>query len=192
MRYALIIFALCMLMFSCRQENATKSKGFRNNQLQGKNGAYGDNSTPQSASEESIRTIRAECKRINALTLNKKSFTWDADGCVDGGVVNYFFDRSKILKIVETGSIGDGSWVTEYYYKRGKFIFSYDVFTGGPAGGPETRKELRTYAKDDVIVRNIADKTITVPAEKILTATSKAYKILVAYQTRDFENALCD
>lgn len=138
-----------------------------------------------------IGEIRSEYARINALQLTKKSFNWGADECVDDGVINYFFNGDKILKIVETGSIGDGSWVTEYYYKNGKFIFGYDVLTGGPAAGPETRKELRTYVKNDTIVQSIANKTIVYPKGKVLTAASKEYKILNAYQTKEFEAALC-
>lgn len=142
--------------------------------------------------EEIVLEIRAETKRINSLPLTNKTFKWEADACANDGIINYFLNHNQIVKVVEDGSIGDGGWTTEYYYKDDKFIFSYEIFIGGPASGPEKTTEFRTYVKDDLIIRTMENKTITNPDKKVLTNSSKEYKILKAFTTKDFETALCE
>lgn len=182
MRYLTIASVFCIVAMSCNPNNVAKSQA----------GSIKSTPAPPANPASAIKEIRAEYTRINALPLTKERFNWEADGCVEGGVITYFFHDGKILKVVESGAIGDGSWVTEYYYKNGRFIFSYDVLIGGPAEGPETKKELRTYVSNDTVVQSLENKTIIEPIEKVLSATSKPYKILKAYQTKDFEAALCN
>lgn len=144
------------------------------------------------AQDASIAAIRAEFKRINALPLLTEEFQYEAASCVEDGVVAYFLDNQGIVKIVESGSIGDGSWTREYYYQSGKFIFCYEVIVGGPAEGPETKSEYRTYVKDDKVVRYMEDKK-TVPANsKASGEVTTAYKLVKAYTTRDFAKVLCE
>lgn len=144
-----------------------------------------------SATEAGIAAIRAEFKRINAAPLTKEEFKYEADGCVDGGVVTYFRDKQEIVKISESGSIGDGSWVREYYYRSGKFIFCYEVIVGGPAVGPETKTEFRTYVKDDNVLRYMEDKKITPAGDKAAGEEATAYKLVKAHDTGDFAGVLC-
>lgn len=193
MRYLIITSVFCIVAMSCKQNNVRqKQTAFIDSPAPVTDNISGIDTAAQASPAQAIKEIRAEYARINALQLIKESFKWEANGCVDEGVINYFFSDGKILKIVETGSIGDEAWVTEYYYKNGKFIFSHDVLTGGPAAGPQTKKELRTYVRNDTIVQSIENKTIIAPVQRLLSTASKEYKILSAYQTKDFEGALCD
>jgi len=142
--------------------------------------------------EESIASIRTEFKRINASALSTEEFQYDSAGCVDEGVVTYFLENQAIVKIVESGAIGDGSWTREFYYQSGKFIFCYEEIVGGPAEGPETKSEYRTYVKDDKVIRYMEDKK-TVPANSKATGqVSTAYRLLKAYRTKDFAKVLCE
>ncbi len=142
--------------------------------------------------EEAVLEIRAEFKRINSLPLTKRSFNYEAPGCANEGFIEYYLDGNEVVKIVEGGWIGDGNWTSEYYYKDGKFFFSHEVFAGGPANGPETRTEYRTYVKNNRIVRKMENKNIIDVDRGELTPSSKEYRILKAYTKRDFVKVLCD
>jgi hypothetical protein len=145
-----------------------------------------------SGTEESIASIRTEFKRINNAALTTEEFQYDSAGCVDEGVVTYFLENQEIVKIVESGAIGDGSWTREFYYQSGKFIFCYEEIVGGPAEGPETKTAFRTYVKDDKVIRYMEDKK-TVPANSKATGqVSTASKLLKAYRTKDFAKVLCE
>jgi hypothetical protein len=143
------------------------------------------------ANEADIASIRTEFKRINASTLKKEQFEYESSGCVDGGLVQYFLDKGKIVKIIESGSIGDGSWTREFYYQSGNFIFSYEVQTGGPAIGPETKTEHRIYAKNGHVVRYMENQQILAPDSQRLTIITTAAGLLKAYHTKEFADVLC-
>jgi hypothetical protein len=145
-----------------------------------------------SGTEESIASIRTEFKRINALALTTEEFQYDSAGCVDGGVVTYFLENQEIVKIVESGAIGDGSWIREFYYQSGKFIFCYEEIVGGPAEGPETKTAFRTYVKDDKVIRFMEDKKIVPANNKATGQVSTASSLLKAYRTKDFAKVLCE
>lgn len=139
-----------------------------------------------------INVIRAEYKNINTAQLTTEAFKYEADGCVDGGQVKYFFNQKKeIVKIVESGSIGDGSWDREFYFQSGKFIFCYEMLIGGPAVGPEIKNEHRTYIKDDQVLRYIEDKNIVPSGATAAEALKISYKLLKAYTTKKFAEVLC-
>ncbi|MBS7567053.1 hypothetical protein KHS38_21795 [Mucilaginibacter sp. Bleaf8] len=149
--------------------------------------------TVQAASEQDITTIRRIYQEINSLKLTQQRFTYEAPGCVEEGVVNYFFRDKAIVKITESGSIGDGSWVHEYYYESGKAIFCYEAIVGGPAIGKVTKTEYRVYVKDNRPVRITANnKLIAVNDSKGTEAIQTAAKIYKAYAKKDFASALCD
>ncbi|PWV51920.1 hypothetical protein [Chitinophaga sp. S165] len=139
-----------------------------------------------------INVIRAEYRNINTAKLTTEAFKYEAEGCVEEGQVKYFLNQKKeIVKIVESGSIGDGSWNREFYFQSGKFIFCYETLIGGPAIGPETKTEHRTYVKDDQVLRYMDDKNI-VPAEQTAADALKiSYKLLKAYTTKKFAEVLC-
>ena len=145
-----------------------------------------------SGTEESIAAIRTEFKRINASALSTEEFQYDSAGCVDEGVVTYFLENQEIVKIVESGAIGDGSWTREFYYQSGKFIFCYEQIVGGPAEGPETKSEFRTYVKDDKVIRFMDDKKIVPPTSKATGQLRTAPRLLKAYHTKDFAKVLCE
>jgi hypothetical protein len=139
-----------------------------------------------------INVIRAEYKNINTAQLTAEAFKYEADGCVDGGQVKYFFNQQKeMVKIVESGSIGDGSWNREFYFQSGKFIFCYELLVGGSAAGPEVRNEHRTYIKDDQVLRYVEDKNIAPPGSTAAEALKISYKLLKAYTTKKFAEVLC-
>ena len=156
---------------------------------------YASQGTIQSSMDTSaaIAAIRAEYKNINTASLTTEVFKYESDGCAYDGQVKYFFNQKKeIVKIVESGSIGDGSWTREFYFQAGKFIFCYESLVGGPADGPETRSEYRTYAKDNQVLRFMEDKNIAPAGEKSADALKVSYKLIKAYTTKKFAEALCE
>lgn len=146
----------------------------------------------QKNTETDIAAIRATFKKINALALKQEQFKYEAEGCAEEGIVQYFFKDKEIVKILESGSIGDGSWKKEYYYEAGKMIFSYEKAVGSSADGQESDIEHRVYAKDGAVIRYMED-------QKIITADSSAkktliiaQKLLAAYTTKNFAAVLCE
>lgn len=140
-----------------------------------------------------IRVIRAEYQKVNASSLRKEPFKYEAEGCVNDGIVTYFLNAKKeIVKIAETGNIGDGSWNREFYFRSGKFFFCYETITGGPAEGPELKNEYRTYIKDDQVLQYMEDKKVLAPGEHSAEALAISYKLLDAYHTKKFAEALCN
>jgi len=147
---------------------------------------------PTMDTSAAITTIRTAYKNINTAPLTTTVFKYESDGCVIEGQVKYFFNQKKeIVKIVESGSIGDGSWSREFYFESGKFIFCYESLIGGPADGPETKSEYRTYVKDDQVLRFMEDKNIVPAGEKSADAVKVSYKLIKAYTTKKFAEVLC-
>lgn len=139
-----------------------------------------------------IAAIRSAYKNINTAPLTTEVFKYESAGCVDEGLVRYFFNQKKeIVKIVESGAIGDGSWSREFYFQSGKLIFSYETQIGGPAEGPDTKSEFRTYIKDDQVLRYMEDKNIVPAGEKSADALKASYKLIKAHTTKKFAEALC-
>lgn len=142
--------------------------------------------------EPDIIAIRAAFKKINTLSLKQEQFKYEAEGCVEDGIVKYYFQGNEIIKIIESGSIGDGSWKNEYYYESGKFIFSYEMIIGSSADGAETKSEYRIYAKDGTAIRYMEDQKI-LPADSRVTKTlAIAEKLPKAYTTKKFAAVLCE
>ncbi|SHN33882.1 hypothetical protein [Chitinophaga sp. CF418] len=155
---------------------------------------YASQVTEQSAMDTSaaIAAIRTAYKNINTATVTAEVFKYESAGCAEDGQVKYFFNQKKeIVKIVESGSIGDGSWSREFYFQSGKLIFSYESQIGGPADGPETKNEYRTYIKGDQVLRFMEDKNIVPSGEKSADALKASYKLIKAYTTKKFAEALC-
>jgi hypothetical protein len=147
----------------------------------------------QSTSEKDIAAIRQVYAQINSLKLQPEKFTYEAEGCVEEGVVTYYRNKKEIVKIVESGSIGDGSWKTEYYYQAGKPVFVLESLVDGPAEGAATRSEYRYYFKDDKSLRFMdGKKIITENSSKISEALQHAYGYLKAYETKAFAGVACE
>ncbi|TDQ11499.1 hypothetical protein [Pedobacter metabolipauper] len=147
---------------------------------------------PTSAIAADISAIRAQFQKTNSVPLKMEKFNYEAEGCVEDGIVTYFTNGKSIVKIIESGSIGDGSWINEYYYQSGKVIFCYEVIVGGPAIGNVTRTERRYYVKNDRIIQYIEDKKIMKPEPGATVIIRIANEILKAYTTKDFASALCN
>jgi len=142
--------------------------------------------------DQAILSIREAVQNTNSKKLKKEHHTYEADGCVEEGVVDYYFDGKAIVKIVESGSIGDGSWVNEYYYQSGKVIFCFETITGGPAIGEVTKKEYRFYIKDGRILKAMEGKRIIKTDSKASESIATAKNIFNAYASKDFAGALCN
>ncbi|MGZ3873023.1 MAG: hypothetical protein ACXVJD_08895 [Mucilaginibacter sp.] len=144
----------------------------------------------QSASD--IAAIRAAYSNINQLPLKGQDFKFESPGCVDGGLITYMKRDDEILKITNSGSIGDGSWKTEFYFSAGKLIFYFDTVTGGAAAEKAPTTEYRLYVRNDKPIRCMEGKKIIPPDSKANKSIQTAYKLLKAYKTRNFAAALCD
>ncbi|MBO9202447.1 MULTISPECIES: hypothetical protein [Niastella] len=145
----------------------------------------------QRTADAAIEEIRAAFKEINSKNLTKEHYTYTGDGCAEDGVVDYFLDKQQIVKIKESGSMGDGSWATEYYYRNGDLIFIYETQIGGPAIGKVEKSEYRVYVKDGRVIRFMQNQQIIPADNKAAEMTSTAIKILKARTTKNFAAALC-
>ncbi|RFZ84424.1 hypothetical protein DYU05_02035 [Mucilaginibacter terrenus] len=70
---------------------------------------YGKTFAQSAASSADISAIRQHYKAISELKLSARHFTYESPGCVEDGVVDFYFNGKEIVKIIESGSIGDGS-----------------------------------------------------------------------------------
>lgn len=142
---------------------------------------------PQSQ-EEIVLEIRKEFQRINKLNLTKKEYEWDEDDCGEF-IITYFLENNQIVKIVEEGWFGDSSWTNEYYYQNGKLFF---IYTESEDSLGSTRYEFRTYVENNQTIKYMENQKV-LPCETCsFNALSQEYKILEAYSTKDFSNALCN
>ena len=142
--------------------------------------------------DSAIAFIRNAYQQINGKLLKNRVFKWEAEGCNSDGTATYYLsDKNEIVKVVETGAIGDGSWTTSYYYQNGQFIFSLQTDVGGPAVGPVDTFTVRKYAYSNKVIRVKEKDVYTTPVDSILTPASKEYKILEAYKNENFGAAFC-
>ena len=139
-----------------------------------------------------IGAIRQRYLALANLKLSSQRFTYESSGCVEDGVVIFYFDGKEIVKIAESGSIGDGSWVNEYYYNNGKIFFALETITGGPAIGKVTTTQYRYYVKNGQPIRVMEGKKIIPTDSKATEMLQTAGKIYKAYTTKDFASAICD
>lgn len=144
------------------------------------------------SSEKEVLAIRQEFQRINTLPLRKEQYTYEVAGCAEDGKVICYFSNKELVKITESGSIGDGSWVREFYYQGGKCIFCYEKLIGGAAEGPVETAEYRYYISNNKPVRCMENKNI-VPADgKAIATIATALKLPGAYATKSFAAILCN
>lgn len=143
------------------------------------------------SADSAITIIRQAFQQINAMPLKIQEFKWSAVNCGEGTVAYYTTPGKEIVKVVETGAIGDGSWTIAYYYRAGRFLFSLETNIGGPAIGPVDTFTVRKYVYGDKVIRTIRNETYTTLPDSVLTPASKEYRILEAYKTKNFGAALC-
>ncbi len=166
-----------------------------------------DNSTPVTAADtihaveskqtehipiDKVAEIRNEVHRINKMNVLVQSFNWSEDGCVEGGKVNYYLNNDSIVKVTESGFIGDGGWIKEYYYSKGKFIFSFMQHIGGPAAMPVDTSEIRIYADNDTLVLKKRNNDYMDDLSQKFGSNSVEYKILSAYKDKNFAKVFCN
>ena len=133
-----------------------------------------------------ISAIIAECKRINSLKLTPKKFTKIGEASTD---LSYYIENNNIVKIIEAGGIGDNNWVNEYFYQSGRLIY---VITNDEnwVGDKKTTTITKTTVINDVVVKYRKDNTVTACTVCKYNDASKEYKLLKAYTTKKFADAL--
>ena len=189
----LLLLFLSLITIACTNKSNQSDKLFdttkRDTVQMMKNGPASDSVSTDSA----ITRIRAAFQQINTAPLKSQKFKWEATNCNNDGTATYYLtNKNEIVKVVETGVIGDGSWTTAYYYQEGRFIFSLQTDIGGPAIGPVDTIIIRKYVYADKVIRSISNKPYTATEDGVLTAASKEYKILAAYKSKDFGAAFCE
>ena len=142
--------------------------------------------------DHAILEIRQHVQKINSKKLKKEHYTYESAGCTEDGVVDYYFDEKAIVKVIESGAIGDGSWVNEYYYQSGKVIFCFQTIVGGPAIGKVTKTEYRFYVKDDSPLKIMEGAKTVKSDSKATEFIGTANRIFKAYASKDFAGALCN
>ena len=177
----LLLFSLCFSLTSGTSAQTVKPKEPLKNMTTG-----------MQSDDKDILSIKDAVQATNGKSLKRQHYTYESAGCVEDGVVDYFFDNKEIVKIMESGSVGDGSWVDEYYYRSGKVIFCFETIIGGPAIGKVTKTEYRVYTKDGRPVKTIAGKKTVKDDAKARESIETASKIFKAYASKDFVAALCN
>jgi hypothetical protein len=145
---------------------------------------------PESREDPRILAIRAEYQRINAASLAKKTHAFE---CETDVTVTYFTEKASVVKIViDWGYIGDGTSRYEYYYRDGRFIFGLASHTGGPANGPETTNEFRTYVDKDSTIRYLEGSRQEPCTTCRFDGNSLEYRLLRAKTDAAVKAAVCD
>jgi len=146
----------------------------------------------QKTTDAAIEEIRSVFKEINSKSLTKEHYTYEAPGCAEDGVVDYFLHKQQIVKVKESGSVGDGSWTTEYYYRNGDCIFIYESLIGGPANGKVQKSEYRVYIKGGRVIRFMNDQQIIPADSKAGELTETAIKLWKSHTAKNFAEVLCN
>lgn len=142
--------------------------------------------------EAQIKAIRRVYQQIQAAPLTlADSVNVEVAGCINEGILRYYQDQGQIVKIVETGWIGDGGWTTEFYFDHGHYVFGLDVMEGGPADGPDERLETRTYVADGRIIRSISTRDGKPDHDTTTVSPTTAARLYYAYTKRNFATAVC-
>lgn len=141
--------------------------------------------------DPTIAAIRKEYNRINGLKLSQQHYKYEKAGCVEEGRVDYFFEGKTIVKITESGFIGDGSWTTSYFYRAGKPVFCFEMIEGGPAAGETIKTEYRIYIKDGRAYRVMEGSKVMKDENISQEQIQRANNIYKAYVTKKFGEALC-
>lgn len=148
-------------------------------------------STTLTEIEKQVKIIRTQFQKINDSPLTKKTFSWSQDGCGQGELKFYFFNK-ELVKIIETGFIGDGSWTKEYYYKDKKIFFTYEV-EYIYVGNIETKNENRIYFYNNKTIRTIGNGIVKDYTQQVaaISQISKEYLLYNSYRLKNFNEAIC-
>ena len=143
--------------------------------------------------EKQVKIIRTQFQKTNTSSTTKKVFNWSKDACGQGELKFYFLNQ-QLVKIIEFGFIGDGSWTKEYYYQN-KVYFTYEVFNSYiGAGSNETKKdEYRSYFYNDKLIRSIENGIVKNYTQQntVLTQTAKEYRLFNSFKSKKFNEAIC-
>ncbi|MES2429826.1 MAG: hypothetical protein V4556_02750 [Bacteroidota bacterium] len=197
MRHLVFLFTFSLFLISCKQKD-TKQEGSTiiekeldstEQQISIDTFTKKDTATNIPTIEQMVLDIRNEFKRINSLRLTQKEYKFFCDA---DNTITYYTDNGKVIKItIAWGFVGDGSSTSEYYYKDDKLIFTYETHTGGPANGPDTKNEFRTYVNNDKTIQHIKNQKVIDCATCQFNKSSREYKALRAYNTGNITTALC-
>ncbi|RYZ20434.1 MAG: hypothetical protein EOO10_23250 [Chitinophagaceae bacterium] len=198
MTHYFLSLMILMLLFSCGPTDSNqKELELKQRQLEireselNRQPTFAAPETPAEAEtvEDMVNGIRNEYQRINGLNLTqvKKDFKCD----VQGHVV-YYLKNNKLVKVaIDWGFLGDGSSYSEYYYNNDKLIFIYERYVGGPANGPETTNEFRTYVQNNKTVKSLKNQSLTSCRICEFNSSSDAYKIFRSLNQQDINAAFC-
>ncbi|MBL0202346.1 MAG: hypothetical protein IPP81_19975 [Chitinophagaceae bacterium] len=205
MRQLIFLLAFPLFLISCglndtkqkelelkENELALKQKALdlKEKQISGDTTAKNVAPTNTATIEQIVLDIRSEFKRINSLRLTTKKYKFVCD---TDGTITYYSDNGRVVKIaIDWGFIGDGSSKSEYYYKDDKLIFTYETYIGGPANGPETKTEYRTYVNSDKTIKYMENQKISACTTCQFNESAREYKALRAYNTKNIKSALCN
>ncbi len=195
----LIIIPITFLLFAaaCKQnngknqENGTKDTTIDLNLTDGSQTKEDTNKS----SDEVVLDIREEFKRINAASLTKKVYEFACKNDPGEGTATYFTNNGHVVKVaVDWGVIGDYAYTSEYYYQNDRLIFIYEIIIGGPANGPDTKTEERTYINNDKTIKYMENEKVSTCKTCDFNTSSKEYRVLKAYNmdSNTVTAALCE
>jgi hypothetical protein len=87
-------------------------------------------------------------------------------------------------------SIPDYEETVEYYYRKNKVYFVFKNANFWAADAKERKYTQRWYVHNDSIIKEMNDNEVM--EFKDSTRTTIAYKLLAAYKTKDFVQAISD
>lgn len=143
------------------------------------------------STEKVIEHIRELYRAINKARLTQKQFAWETRDC-GKGTVTYYLLNGEIVKTVVKGS-ADGFWTKESYYEHGQLVFCFAKETSVSllnSQGNETF-ETRTYVYQDKVIKYMGDQE-TLPCQTCsYDGNSPEYKLLEAFTTGAYNEAVC-
>ncbi|MBB4807199.1 hypothetical protein HNP38_002503 [Chryseobacterium defluvii] len=130
-----------------------------------------------------IQKIKKEVQYINDVAqLGVKVYPYSNKCGVTKAGISVYHKNDEVRKIKDTG-IGDGdkaasSWSYEYYYEKGKLIFSYETRQyHDNEKNKETREEIRQYFVDDRLVKQIENGKTTYPKNVFIQKNDARYQL---------------
>jgi hypothetical protein len=194
MKFLLLIIMSISINLSCNNANSSKNSDDKSNTTK-KDTAFfftQKDTTTTASTDEMVAQIRKDYEQINTLKLTPQKFDFKYPEEPDSdGSVTYFVDNDQsILKIVAKQSIPDYEETVEYYYRKNKVYFVFKNANFWAADAKERKYTQRWYVHNDSIIKEMNDNEVM--EFKDSTRTTIAYKLLAAYKTKDFVQAISD
>src|SRR6478672_6722599 len=102
-----ILFGSLLFLFSCTDSSKTETVSTSSDTVLSIDTPVDILPDTVIRNESKVESIRSIVQSINEQNLLVQTFTWNEPSCADAGTIRYFLNGDEIVKVVETGFIGD-------------------------------------------------------------------------------------